>query len=231
MTSSLIRSSPLAQSLLALQPTWGEMARMRVPLAFAGEPAAKDCGLALSDLSGLRRYGLKGPAAAGWLSAKGVPLPPAPNRWLPLPGGGLIARLGGSEFLIEDGFEDGVVVELAAALGRGQAGVSPVLRQDAALLVAGNEARSLLAQTCAVDFAAFGFDERVVVMTSMTGVAVTVVKSLRGDVPHYRIWCDGSFGPYLWNTLLEIARELGGAAIGLASLFSEVGRLAALSRP
>jgi sarcosine oxidase subunit gamma len=58
-------------------------------------------------------------------------------------------------------------------------------------------------------------------MTSMAGVSVTMARWLRGDMPLYRIWCDGSFGPYLWKTLLEVARDLGGGAIGVAALFPE----------
>jgi hypothetical protein len=47
------------------------------------------------------RHGCKGPGAAAWLESLGLPIPPAPNSWLPLDGGGLIARLGFTEFLIE----------------------------------------------------------------------------------------------------------------------------------
>ena len=41
--------------------------------------------------------------------------------------------------------------------------------------------------------------------------------------PVLRIWCDGTLGPYLWQTLLGIAREEGGAAVGLRKLFPEAG--------
>ena len=46
--------------------------------------------------------------------------------------------------------------------------------------------------------------------------------------PLLRIWCDGTFGPYLWETLLDIAREEGGRAVGLRKLFPEAGSLANL---
>jgi hypothetical protein len=29
-----------------------------------------------------------------------------------------------------------------------------------------------------------------------------------------RIWCEASLGQYLWDTLLEIVRELGGMPVG-----------------
>jgi hypothetical protein len=33
---------------------------------------------------------------------------------------------------------------------------------------------------------------------------------------------DGSFGAYLWDTLLEIVRELGGDAVGLSAFFPDL---------
>ena len=63
-------------------------------------------------------------------------------------------------------------------------------------------------------------------MTMMVGVAVTVLTAGFGRTPCYRIWCDGTYGAYLWNTLLEIASELGGGAIGLAPVLPDGGSTA-----
>jgi len=52
----------------------------------------------------------------------------------------------------------------------------------------------------------------------MVGVAVTVIPNERAGQPFYRIWCDGTFAVYLWQTLLAIATELGGGAVGAARL-------------
>jgi sarcosine oxidase subunit gamma len=52
----------------------------------------------------------------------------------------------------------------------------------------------------------------------MIGVAVTVIPGDRNGQPFYRIWCDGTFGTYFWQTLVEIATELGGGAIGTESV-------------
>lgn len=223
------RSSPLESVIAQLKPAWGEINQMRVPLRFAGNEAAARQKLGLSDLSFLQRFGLKGPAAAGWLASQGVTPPEGVNRWDELQGGGIIARLGSSEFFVEDGLDGNTVARLKAELGRGAPGVAPVFRQDAALALAGSEVGLLLVETCNVNFNAFGMGERLVVMTSMTGVSVLVIRNLSDGVPLYRIWCDGTFGPYLWKTLLQVAEELGGAAIGLNSLFPETAKLKALS--
>src|ERR1700675_2402124 len=94
------RRSPLHDSLARLHPVWGELNAMATPMRFA---AASGCAIELADLSALRRAGLKGPGAADWLQVHGVPVPSRPNAWSPLDGGGLVARLGRSEFLVEDG--------------------------------------------------------------------------------------------------------------------------------
>ncbi len=218
------RISLLHGCIAALNPTWIEIHRMQVPLSFstAVDEDRVRRRLGLCDVSCLDRFGLKGPGAAEWLACQGVNPPAGINRWEPLNGGGVIARLGTNEFFIEDGIQGSFATTLGSALGRGTPAVYPVIRQDAAMAITGREAGSLLAQTCSFDFNGFDVNERLVVMTSMVGVSVLMIRSLRDEVPCYRIWCDGTYGPYLWRTLLEIAEELGGAAIGLGCLFPEV---------
>jgi len=65
---------------------------------------------------------------------------------------------------------------------------------------------------------------RPAVLTSMVGVGVTVIaeRPLRSRVFRQcmalRIWCDGTFRAYLWQTLVEVARDLGGGPVGLEAL-------------
>ncbi|MDX2217128.1 MAG: hypothetical protein SFY66_27925 [Oculatellaceae cyanobacterium bins.114] len=93
--------------------------------------------------------------------------------------------------------------------------VYPVLRQDLAIALYGTSAHELLRQTCSFNFRALSLSDRPVVLTSMIGVSVTVIPGDRNSIPFYRIWCDGTFGAYFWETLLAIAQELGGGAIGI----------------
>jgi sarcosine oxidase subunit gamma len=93
-------------------------------------------------------------------------------------------------------------------------GVYPMLRQDAALLVRGEGVRELFAQTCSIDVSAIPPQERTVTLTMMVGVAVTIIAASPDD--GFRIWCDGTYGAYLWDTLLE-STELGGGAVGLSA--------------
>jgi sarcosine oxidase subunit gamma len=167
--------------------------------------------LTLSVLPRAERAGLKGPNAAAWLEREGIPVPGQPNTWLPLAGGGLVARLATSEFLVEDG-RHACAPRLRASLAHGTAGVYPVLRCDASLLLAGRGALDVLAQTCNVHFAALDLAQRPLVLTLMVGVAVLVVPQWHGTSPRYRIWCDPTLGPYLTRTLLDIVIQEGGTA-------------------
>ena len=177
--------------------------------------------LGICDLSALPRIGLKGPGAADWLSARGVTAPDQPNTWSALEGGGAVARLARTEFLVEDGFSGKTVARLAPDLKPGSPGVYPVPRQDCALALTGELVNELLVQTCNVDFTAQTRDARVVTLTLMVGVSVTVLQQRLAGTDCWRLWCDGTSGPYLWETLTGIAAELGGGAVGFASAFPD----------
>ena len=193
----------------------GESHGMRY-VAQTGEDYDRLSHVALADLSRLPRFGLKGPLAAAWLEAQGLPVPPSHNRWVDSSGGGIVARLGRTEFFLEEGPRGDAVQRARKALGSGSEGVYPVIRQDAGILLAGPRSNELLVQTCNVNFEAIAAQEAV--MTQMVGVSILAIRQDRGALPAYRLWCDPTFAPYLWETLLEIAAGLGGGAIGIEGL-------------
>lgn len=214
----VLRRSPLHDALAAESPVWGELHGMQAPVRLPSDAAAKP--IVLTDASCLPRMGVKGPQAEGWLRAQGVAVPEGVNAWTRTPEGMIVARLARSEFFLEDQPGGASVERLRAGLAPSP-GVYPVLRQDAAIALAGERFNDLLVQTCNVDFRAWTSSQRVVVMTSMVGVSVLVLRHEQQGRPLFRIWCDGTFGPYLWETLLEIAREEGGGAVGFSTLFPD----------
>jgi sarcosine oxidase, subunit gamma len=219
-----LRTSPIFTALEAHSPEWGEHAGMRVALRLRGENAASADTLALADVSSLVRTGLKGPGAVQWLEAQGIAVPQGFNRWVPLPEGGLVARLARTEFLIEDDWAGGPVVRLAAALRTTAAGVYPVPRQDCAIDICGANAPALFAETCAVPFAMDPAEARIVTLTTMVGVGVTVLRQDVQGRPCWRLWCDGTSGPYLWETLTSIAAEHGGGPMGVRVLHGDISQ-------
>jgi sarcosine oxidase subunit gamma len=210
------RANPMFAEHDALAPAWTTVESMKTVARYGADDARVAKVVGIGDLSARRRCGYKGPAAQAWLAGQGLPIPPQPNAWVDLDSGGLIARLGRSEFLIEDAVGGGRCAQLGS-LAQGP-GVYPVLRQDAELLLVGERTAELLAQTCSVDFSSLDPAARPVVLTSMVGVGVTVIPQAAGSAVQYRIWCDGTYGGYLWETLVEVARDLGGGPIGLGAL-------------
>jgi len=212
---AMTRASALHDVLEGLQGDWTDRNGMRVLARVnAGDEARRDVA-GLADLSYRHRIGLKGPGAAAWVESLGLPLP-HPNGWASLPGGGVVARLAGSEFLVEDGHADTAVARIRDACATPPTQIYPVWRHDAALALCGRRVHDLLAQVCSVNFRTAASTE--VVMTMMAGVAVIVIWQDLGAQACCRIWCDPSFAPYLWSTLCAIAAELGGGPIGFDAL-------------
>jgi sarcosine oxidase subunit gamma len=213
-----MRETVLAAAHAQRRPRWIEVHGMRVPAAFETEGDVRD--LAITDLSCFTRSGLKGPQAAAWLDGLGIAVPPAANSWLRLPSGGLIARLGETEFMLEDGPVQGAAREVERKLEAAPHRVYAVPRQDVAIALSGRRIHEVLLQTCSVDFAAVD-DPRALLLTSMIGTSVLAIPQQLDSGPLLRIWADPSFGAHLWETLLHIIQELGGGPAGLASLLPQ----------
>ena len=181
------------------------------PFALAQHWRAQDTGPAAADLTltdrslQIARWGCKGPSAPQWLAVHGLPVPPEYNRYRELASGGLVARLGVTEFLIEaDTATLGPLQDAAMPAGRVH-GLYPVLRQDAALQLEGPALHTLLRQVCSIDLQARENSPDAVFLTTMVGVGVTLL--WRGDA--LLLWADGTMGSYLWDTLAEVARDCG----------------------
>lgn len=226
----IVRRTAVEWAARESEAAWCLANDMAAPLRYPNAEG-KRLDPALADVSALQRFGLKGPGAAEWLRGEGFAVPDLPNSWVPQ-GDGLIARLGRSEFLVEAGWQTSDLPQCWLALRASPPpGVYPVLRQDCALLLRGPRSDELLLQTCNVNLPAIPAANREATLTSMVGVSVTLIKQPLQSGPSagedlcYRIWCDGTFGAYLWETLLEIATDLGGGPIGLAELHPDAGRL------
>jgi sarcosine oxidase, subunit gamma len=213
-----LRRSPLHDLLLSESPQWDELHGMLTAVKLPGDDATPP--VMAADVSCLPRMGVKGPQAETWLRGQGVGVPAGVNTWNRTDEGVLVARLARAEFFLEDKLGGDTVERWRDALVPAP-GIYPVLRQDAALALAGSRLNDVLVQICNVNFKSYAPGERTVVMTSMVGVSVLVSWDQIDAGLLFRIWCDGTFGPYLWETLLGIARAEGGGAVGLRKLFAE----------
>jgi sarcosine oxidase subunit gamma len=207
--------SPVAFAHALRKPVNGEVNGMETALSFdaADVEAKRSQTLSICDVSNLNRFGVKGPQAAHWLQAAGIKLPGTTNSWTPQDNGSLVMRLGNTEFLLEDQPENDLTGMLNdTAVNEG--GVHKVLRNDAAFIVSGELTPALFSEVCAIDLEGATLEENRLVMTVIAGVSATLLKQTLNGQSVYRIWCDGTFGPYLWKTLLGIIEEQGGGPVG-----------------
>ena len=219
------RRSPVHDALERLSPRWGQIGPTPTALSFGdpeGEAALKE-RLAICDVSALPRFGVKGPNASGWLESQGIDVPEAANAWSQLSDGrGLVARLGSSEFLVEDGPDGSAVEGLGGSLNSGSRGVYPVLRQDAAFVLAGERSGEVMRQVCGIDFDAVEPGARPVFLTRVATISAVVLPRVEDDVRVFRLWCSYPYGSYLWEELGEIVGEYGGGVVGLSAVYGGV---------
>jgi sarcosine oxidase subunit gamma len=160
------------------------------------------------DLGAPPKLGLKGPAANAWMTSQGVDVPADVFAANCTDDGGWIVRLGATEFMVESGRDETLVERLAAALSNSPAGVYRVPREDATFLLAGPKSRSVLSQTCGIDFRSV--PPQRLIYTRVAGVSCAILP----EVGVFRIWVDPSYAAYLWETLAMIVEELGGHTKG-----------------
>jgi sarcosine oxidase subunit gamma len=216
MPEAAERRSPVHDLLSSRNPQWGRIAGASIALRFGDgeEEAARQ--LALCDLSALPKLGLKGGGAEGWLRSQQIDVPPNTYDVAHLADGGLIARLGDADFFLEAGTADAVLPRLAAT----PADVYRVERQDATFLLTGSRTLRLLARLSSIDFAAA--PPRRLILTRAGGVNCAVLPDRDGDVPHYRLWVDYTYAASFWESVVEIAKELGGRVVGAACVYPKL---------
>lgn len=212
-----IRVSPVQTRLEMLGAQFAERNAIAVALRVGEQDSVRAQVAGLADFSFLRKTGCKGSGAADWLNGHTGELP-ARNSWLHTSDGSTVARLGDSEFFIEDGPQSALCAGIAEALRQPVDDVCPVYRNDASFALTGNRANELLLEVCSFNFRELQLGS--VVMAMMAGVSVLVLRRDAGTRGCYRIWCDPTMAGYLWDTLSEIALELGGGPIGVDALSS-----------
>jgi sarcosine oxidase, subunit gamma len=180
------------------------IAEYRAPLegVSAGAEAARPQDLVLRDLSTLPKLGIKGPGAATWLQSQGIQVPPETYDARPLADGGLIVRLGLSDFFLEGGASGSILIPLSAEVSRFPPQVYRVERQDATILLSGARALEVLAQLCSIDFRSAPVGR--VYLTRAGGVNCAVLPESSDEGTRFRIWVDYTFAVSFWESLAEI---------------------------
>jgi sarcosine oxidase gamma subunit len=173
----------------------------------------------LDHLGVLPRLALKGPEVARWLRDQTVAVPRDILSVIPIAGDARIARLGPAEFLIEASPGSDLVSRLRSSLSPLSSGIFLAARCDATFVLSGSDARSVLAQTCGIDFRVPLSDR--VVFSRVAGVSCGILPEVLDTAIAYRLWVELSYSAYLWDTLADIVTELGGITRALAVALSK----------
>lgn len=220
--TTMIRRSPAHDCLEHLKPRWGRLHDMPVALDYGDASAESERAktLALCDVSALPRVTLKGPGAERWLREQGWEIPAAIYEISRVGRSDRIIRTGGTEFLVEDGVGGSTALGLLTPGKGGTPGVYRIPRQDASFLLTGRDANDVLLETCGIDFST---RPPQAVYSRVAGVSCALLPVEPSGIPAFQVSCDGSYGVYLWETLLEIVREKGGSPVGMSSVFPDLG--------
>jgi sarcosine oxidase subunit gamma len=221
---TVTRITPVAYAQQRLAPKTVVLNGMEIALEYASAEIEdkRKRTLGICDVSCLPRFGVKGLKAVQWLQEHKIAIPAQGNRWTRQTPDALVLRLGLNEFLIEDQLEGKVCEALRLASQPKAYGLYPVARNDTALILSGSGLQALFSEVCTLDLRDQALAPDAVVMTQMAGISVTLLRQTMNTETVYRLWCDGTYGPYLWDTLLEIAEELGGGAVGVSCHFKEM---------
>jgi len=165
----------------------------------------------LRDVTGWPAWYLKGATAETWLQDRGLEVPSTVYSATRTADGARITRTGIDEFLIESTGGDLHQVHQALSSQHNEPGKLFILaRQDALLLLTGDRAGEVMAQTCGINWSEIPAEH--LVMTRVAGVSCSVRPVVQDDSPCFAIRFDPTYRVYLWQELSTICRELGGTA-------------------
>lgn len=221
-TSRPLRFSPVFPLLKARGGIWNLTDESEILLRFqpANEEFRRSQSLGLCDLSPSKKWGVKGSEAYEWLAQRDILPPDGILTFHILPKGGLIARAGDDEFLLETLPWDSQLDQLnseIACLETSQ--VLSIDHDEATIALTGTLRLKVLAQTCGLD--PRQLNPGTLSWTRIAGVSSCLLPMEFACGPGIRIWVDASDACSLWESLSEIVEDLGGAIVGTECLFQE----------
>jgi sarcosine oxidase gamma subunit len=160
---------------------------------------------ALSMKAELVKIGVKGPGVPAWVQRLGVAFP-AKLYDCQQVDGALIVRVGGDELIVEAEANHPLLAKLDEALRTSEPGVYRIEQQSVTIVLRGLKAVGILLQTCSVEMSEEPLDR--IVYTRVAGVSCGIIPQSDGGERTYRLWCDYTLAPYLWENLATILSEL-----------------------
>ena len=79
----------------------------------------------------------------------------------------------------------------------------------------GPRIEEVLRQLTSIDVSARAFPPGHCAQTGVARIPTIVIRPISATLPRVQLWCPREYGQYLWETLLERARPLGGGPLGV----------------
>ena len=221
--------SPLYRKLQALGTEFMEINGYAVPYT-VGESVIQSFApeqLALCDLSGMPRIGVKGAKSADWLLGEGFIIPTDSNSALRQNDGALLARLAPNEFLLlgeetcsYPSIEKLVQIDKfpSKTTDHGKPFIVPRQFSQIWFRVIGCKSADTLAKLCAVDFRDSKFKDLQIAQTSVARLNAIVLRHDLGGISGFHILVDTASAEYLWDCLIDAGEEHALRVVGLKVL-------------
>ena len=167
--------------------------------------APEEISAVMKQPSNLIKLGIKGPDLATWANFHEFELPDSVYDCLPVGNDGILARVGGSELILESTSEDSLRHRFEEALPQAS-GVYRVEQQSITLVIEGDYALPVLAQTCGVELERAPVSQ--VLYTRVAGASCAIIPQREIANRCFRLWIDYTLAHYMWETLAEIIYDL-----------------------
>lgn len=221
----------LYRELMAAGASFAEINGQACAMRFGSDSSAELArarGMAICDLSTLRRTGYKGWATADWLSAQGCRIEDPPNRVYTQDDGARIARLSRGEFVVLSDLAQRTTLpdRLDGAWSIASAnGCFRVPRTDSSawVVITGEHAASMFAKVCGVDLRPNKFANHSIAQTSLARMNAIICRGDIGGTLAFDVVFDLASSVYLWGAFLDAMQEFGGKPVGLEAIRALAG--------
>ena len=182
--------------------------------------------LAICDLSGLPRVGIKGRDTLDWLRGLEFDFDDTPNRTHSQSDGTVLAVLSPNEVTLLSPLTNPNLALMGLAdkcSSDNGTRCYPVPRADMnfEFLVSGQHAAEMFSKVCSVSLRPSTFPANCLAQTSVASVNAIVLRADVGKNLAYRILGDSTSAEYIWDCLVDAMSEYGGTAVGFSDVRSD----------
>ncbi len=220
------RRSFVYRKLLAAGATFETLGDGTVATNFPEVHADAMKCLAICDLSGLPRVGIKGRDTIDWLRSLGFGCDDIPNQTHYQANGTVLAVLSPNEAALLSPLTapNLTLMDLVDKCSLdNETRCYPVPRADMnfEFLVSGQHAAEMFSKVCGINLRPSTFPANCLAQTSVASVHAIVLRADVGKNLAYRILGDSTSAEYIWDCLTDAMSEYGGTAVGFSDVRSD----------